>query len=134
MLQSAIRNGTMQVRFNEAKAEPQIKSIVEEIEEIWKNNNYPEPDSGTTTGAFGNRYMTEYNNAEDKPLVDRFNNLVDLLWNIIDEFHIGSGIWYTHYYSTSEWNHYHNYVIELISEFINDSLWESVCRNWTEEN
>lgn len=96
-------NRTMQDRFSRAKAEPEIKRTVEEIEELWSSHGQPEPDQGPTTDSIGNRHMTEYNEADQEPIVDRYNSLVELLWDLVDEFHIGSGIWYTHYYKTSEW-------------------------------
>jgi len=123
----------MQERFDIAKNYPEIKSLVEEIEEIWKSFGSPEHETGTTTGTSGKRYLIVYEYAEDKPLVDRFNEIVDALWILIDEFHIGSGIWYTHYYRSPEWNDYVDSVYERIEEYIRDYLWEAVCNNWTDQ-
>lgn len=120
----------MQKVFNDAKEYPEIKELVIEIEEIWKSVGSPEHDTGTTTETSSNRYMTEYKDSNDEPLVDKFNKLVDILYELIDEYYIGSGIWYSHFYSTPEWNDYVDSVYERIEEFIQDYLWNAVCDNW----
>ena len=125
-------NRTMQDRLNRAKAEPELKQIVAHISEIWDSHSQPEPDQGTTTGARGNRHMTEYSDADDELLVNRFNFLTDLLWDLVDLFPIGAGIWYTHYYRTPEWGEYVEAAEPIISEFIDAMLWEAVCNNWIE--
>lgn len=125
-------NTSMQGRFNRAKAEPEIKQVVAEIEDIWNLHGQPEPDHGPTTDAMGNRHMTEYNDADQEPVVDRYNTLVELLWDLVDEFHIGSGIWYTHYYYTQGWTDYYAAAERLISEFIDNNLWTVVCVEWAE--
>ncbi|MGB3908249.1 MAG: hypothetical protein WBL02_07445 [Methanomethylovorans sp.] len=125
-------NRTMQDRFNRAKSEPEIKQAAAEIEELWNLHSQPEPDQGPTTGAMGNRHMVEYSEADQEPVVDRYNSLVELLWDLVDEFHIGLGIWYTHYYKTPKWKAYYSAAEQLISEFILDSLWTAVCNNWVE--
>lgn len=125
-------NTSMLNRFNRAKAEPEIKQAAAEIEALWNSHGQPEPDHGPTTETTGNRHATEYNDADEKPLVDRHNSLIDLLWDLIDEFHIGGGIWYTHYYETHEWGEYVEAAEPIISEFIEDSLWRAICYNWVE--
>lgn len=125
-------NTLMQDRFNRAKTEPEIKIISAGIEGVWNIHGQPEPDQGPTTGAMGNRHMTEYNDADQEPVVDRYNSLLELLWDLVDEFHIGSGIWYTHYYYTQGWTDYYEAAERLISEFIDNSLWTAVCDNCVE--
>ena len=118
---------SMLTRFNEAMIEPELKGIVEIIKDVWLSMGSPEPESGCTTGCRGNRYITEYSYEYQEPVVDRCNHLIDLLWILVDEYHIGSGIWYTHYYRSDNWNSYYDGVVEIIDEFIRDCLWELVC-------
>ena len=125
-------NTSMPDRFSRAKAEPEIKGIVEEIGERWSSHGQPEPDQGPTTGTMGNRHMTEYNDADDELQVNRFNFLTDLLWDLVDLFPIGAGIWYTHYYKTPEWGEYVEAAEPIISEFIEGGLWSAICNNWVE--
>lgn len=104
-----------------------IKSCVVDIEEIWNKYENPIPEQNTTADVLGIRPYREPLEPEQQNEVDLFNGYVDQLYSLIDIFHIGSDIWYTHIGNTDEWNDYAEEAEEIIKTYIDENLWELVC-------
>ena len=114
---------------------PETKEFASRLYTLWEENKKPTPSTGTTTeaGSFNKAMIRDWNNTEDEPLVKRHNELVEMLWELVDEFHIGSGIWYTHYHCSDEWGGFIVDAKPILEAFIDNHLWQEVCNNWEDQ-
>lgn len=123
-------DNNMSREFHVAEQNEEIVDIVRSIRSVWIECGRPQHENTTTTGVCGmNPYLNDYE-IDDKKYADRFNKLVDVLYDLVDIFHIGSGIWYTHIFADVGWDEYKEKALELVDEFIGDSLFEEVYNNY----
>lgn len=118
---------TMETEFKDGLTDEIIKSCVEDVKNIWEKYNSPILEQKTTTSVSGMRPYSEPLEPDQQEVVDMFNGYVDQLYSLIDIFHIGSGIWYTHIGNTDTWDNFATEAREIITTFINEQLWDAVC-------
>jgi len=123
-----VNNMTMKTEFEAGLNDKIINSCVKDVKEIWNKYDNPIPDQDITTSVPGMRPYCEPLEPEQQDVVDAFNGYVDQLYSLIDIFHIGSGIWYTHIKNTDEWDVYAEEAEEVIKSYIDENLWEIVCK------
>ena len=119
---------TMELEFETGLNDEIIKSCVGDVKNIWNKYNNPRPEQNTTTSVPGMRPYCEPLEPEQQEVVDAFNGYIDQLYSLIDIFHIGSGIWYTHVGNTDEWIDFAEESEEVIKQYIDEKLWDDVCR------
>jgi len=118
---------SMESEFEHGMDDEILSSCVEKINNIWNKYGCPYPNQTTTTEVAGMRPYCDDMEPDDQDVVDKYNMYVDQIYSLIDVFHIGSGIWYTHVDNPDEWDQYSEDATEIIQEFIAEYLWGAVC-------
>jgi len=119
---------TMKSEFENGMNDEIIKTCVNDVKTIWDKYNQPIPAQNTTTSVSGMHPYSEPLEPDQQDVIDKFNAYVDQLYSLVDIFHIGSGIWYTHVGNTDEWDNFTTEAEETIKSFIDEQLWDAVCR------
>jgi hypothetical protein len=89
----------------------------------------------TTTEAVNRIFRNAYNSRNDSDETKEFFSVVTELFELAGYHHIGSGILYTHYYTTIAWERYQETVMPIIESYIEDNLWDDICNSdWKEES
>jgi hypothetical protein len=108
-----------------------IEQILTRIKNIWNDHGYPEPLPGASTEAHTGITMADYYDmgpGATEEDADNYNLLIEAVFRTIDFRYIGSGIWYTQYESTDEWDGYIEESLPEIQDFINHELWDRYCQ------
>ena len=110
---------------------------VDELYELWEKHGKPEGEDGTTTDAVmrAETLATGLCDECTDSDVDSYNSIIETLFELVDCRHIGSGIWYTDYYKSTEYLAYCDEGFEIVDEYVCESLWDDFCNNydWDDE-
>src|SRR3972149_4542749 len=98
-----------------------IDKTINEINEIRSKYDLV-LEKSTTTGAHVQQFNRAYNSRNDSDETNEFFYVVQELYDLAGYHHIGSGILYTHYYKTDDWENYQEAVLPLIEFYIENNL------------
>lgn len=107
-------------------------SCVDELYELWKKHGKPEGEGGTTTGVnmSAETLASDLGDECTEDDTDAYNSIIEKLYELVDCRHIGSGIWYTDYYKSTEYLAYCDEGFDVVYEYIYNSLWDDFCDNY----
>lgn len=106
--------------------------IIDELYDLWVECGEPETEDGPTTEELMPAELLHDIDLGDESTNDdiaAYESVITGLYNLIDIRHIGSGIWYTQYYTNSEFEKYADAGKTIINEYIKNNLWDDFCNN-----
>lgn len=118
--------------FDKAMKEEIIRPCVEDLLDLWREYGCPEPPLGASTEsvASGFRVTDVEEMGDDAQEADAraFTRLSEMLFELIDIRHVGSGICYTSYdLGTDAWQEYSRCAGDIIQEFSSHDMWDRFC-------
>lgn len=119
----------MEKQFKKAMQIEILKSIASNLYDLWVELGKPEEPTGPSTDVKGQiaqfADISSMGDGATEEDVEKYNNKLETLYELVGYTHIGSGIWHTQYESGSEaWQEYKEKGTLLIDDFTNYELWD----------
>lgn len=126
----------MEGPFVEAKKNPLITDVAEELEEVWKSCGCPAEGSGMSTGVRGTipPWLEEDDDCfegvpenEIKFLVQEYNNALEMLLELTGIWNVGGNTWNTYYFKAEDRKEYEEKAWEIALDFLHLTMWNRFC-------
>lgn len=113
-------------------------SVVDQLYNLWVECGEPEPEGGTTTETHMPAELLhdiDLGDGSTEDDVAAYESIITGLYDLVNIRHIGSGIWYTDYYTNDEFEKYAEAGKDIVDEYIDNNLWEDFGNHheWDEE-
>lgn len=119
---------TIELEIEHESEFPLMRECVNDVREIWIKCGKPETEDGPTTEIHGfNPHTDNVGDDATEGDIDTYNCIIDNLYELVDHCHIGSGIWYTQYYTNDAWNEFETEAKGIIDTYVENNLWDEFC-------